>query len=179
MGRLREFFMLRNLSTETVMATEIRSTLRQQSLQFLQDQGCSLYPSYKKTLRHYCIDDIENHHGRLFREKQWDNIIIDVTGRISNIRQLSNKLVFYDIERNGKTLQIVANQQNFKDPLEFTRLIALLRRGDIVEVQGTIGKTQPGQLSLKVQYMRLLAPCLHRLPKREIRNDTVSNLWLE
>ena len=98
-----------------------------------------------------------------------------MTGRISTVRESGSKLVFYDIEKNGRMLQIIANQQHFKNADEFKQYSNTLRRGDVIEIHGIVGKTHTGQLSLKATQIHLLAPCLHRFPEKEALHDPVSH----
>ena len=172
---VRSFLSSRGLSTVVEGKMDKEVSLRERALNSLRDQGSSPYPYYDRPFRCCSIEEIENHHGRLFRASQWDDKTkVAITGRISTIRESSSKLVFYVIEKDGYSLQIMANQQHFEDASEFRQSIDMLRRGDIIEVCGVPGKTQTGQLSLKAHRITLLAPCLHRIPEKETLHDPVS-----
>lgn len=43
----------------------------------------------------------------------------------------------------------------------------------MIEIQGFVGKTNTGELTLFAREMQLLAPCLHRIPTKSGLKDTV------
>ncbi len=47
----------------------------------------------------------------------------------------------------------------------FREIHSILRRGDIVGVQGCPGKSKKGELSIIPKSITLLSPCLHMLPR--------------
>ncbi len=47
----------------------------------------------------------------------------------------------------------------------FREIHSMLRRGDIVGVQGSPGKSKKGELSIIPRRIILLSPCLHMLPR--------------
>ncbi|KAF8893632.1 lysine-tRNA ligase [Infundibulicybe gibba] len=87
-----------------------------------------------------------------------------LAGRVHNIRTSSAKLRFYDLHGEGKKVQIMASQQDAKDPDAFVATHEVFRRGDIVGVTGTPSRTKKGELSISPSSITLLAPNLHQLP---------------
>ncbi|KAI9297099.1 class II aaRS and biotin synthetase [Neoconidiobolus thromboides FSU 785] len=95
-----------------------------------------------------------------------------IAGRILQKREASNKLLFYEIMVNHQSIQLVMSKNNWTDKEEeeegkvsFEQFNKLLKRGDIVEFSGFIGKTQIGTLSLfNTTQPILLTPCLPELP---------------
>ena len=55
--------------------------------------------------------------------------------------------------------------QYYTDKEEYDHLRAVLRRGDIVGVQGFPAKSKKGELSIIPRKLVVLSPCLHMLPK--------------
>ncbi len=49
--------------------------------------------------------------------------------------------------------------------MAFREVHSILRRGDIVGVQGSPGKSKKGELSIIPRRITLLSPCLHMLPR--------------
>lgn len=49
-----------------------------------------------------------------------------------------------------------------------------IKRGDIVGVEGFPGKSKKGELSIFPRKVEVLAPCLHMLPKRGIKDQARS-----
>eukprot|EP00039_Didymoeca_costata_P029271 m.23907 g.23907 ORF g.23907 m.23907 type:complete len:447 (+) comp7554_c0_seq3:308-1648(+) len=89
-----------------------------------------------------------------------------VAGRITSRRNASKKLVFMDVCQNETMLQIVFSMKRFEKSETFKDFMAGLRRGDIIEVIGALGKTKTGERSLFASSVRVVAPCLHDIPDR-------------
>jgi len=69
--------------------------------------------------------------------------------------------VFADASKFTEFASLEKEERNAK----FSALMVTMKRGDIVGVRGTPGKTRRGELSLFPTEMVLLTPCLHMLPK--------------
>ncbi|QSL64584.1 hypothetical protein MERGE_001885 [Pneumocystis wakefieldiae] len=92
---------------------------------------------------------------------------VTIRGRIFSIRSSSSKLFFYDIYAFGAKIQSVCSLRAYKDDASiFLKMNKSLRRGDIVEMTGILGKTNLGEFSIFTSKMQLLAPCLHPLPSK-------------
>ena len=99
---------------------------------------------------------------------------VGLAGRIATKRAGGKGLVFFDVVGDGAKVQVFASADKFSDyaglekdekAARFSALMSTLKRGDIVGVRGTPGKTKRGELSLFPTQMLLLTPCLHMLPK--------------
>eukprot|EP00397_Hematodinium_sp_SG-2012_P018208 GEMP01018644.1.p1 GENE.GEMP01018644.1~~GEMP01018644.1.p1 ORF type:complete len:495 (+),score=93.59 GEMP01018644.1:71-1555(+) len=77
---------------------------------------------------------------------------VSIAGRITNIREAGQKLCFYDLVNDGDRIQLCGVPNN------------AVRRGDIVGVNGVVGRTQKGELSVFFNAMEVLTPCLRMLP---------------
>ncbi|KAI5166659.1 lysyl-tRNA synthetase, class II [Nematocida sp. AWRm78] len=77
---------------------------------------------------------------------------ITTAGRVLAIRSIG-KISFIRIESGGLSMQII-----YKDKCKE------VFRGDIVGVEGTIGYSKKGELSVLSNNMRVLSPCLHIYP---------------
>ncbi|GAM18994.1 hypothetical protein SAMD00019534_021690 [Acytostelium subglobosum LB1] len=91
--------------------------------------------------------------------------VVTIAGRVLSKRLQGTGLAFYDIVGESTKLQLFVNKRNFASEEVFTKINALLRRGDIIGAKGNPGYTKTGQLSLFVSELVLLSPCLHMLPK--------------
>ncbi|KAK4531845.1 hypothetical protein CCYA_CCYA09G2702 [Cyanidiococcus yangmingshanensis] len=87
-----------------------------------------------------------------------------LAGRIRSRRLSGARLFFYDIFADGAKVQVMADAR-LDTTGNFTRVHAMLRRGDIIGVRGYPGRTKTGELSIFPVECRLLSPCLHMLPK--------------
>lgn len=103
--------------------------------------------------------------------------LIQVHGRIQSIRRSGKGLIFIDLIEDSTKIQIVLNAKRLDiDPEKFRNHHALLRRGDIIGIEGQAWRTKSGQLSvLASQSVRLLAPCLHPLPINQLSEVTRSH----
>jgi lysyl-tRNA synthetase class 2 len=89
---------------------------------------------------------------------------VSVAGRIMTIRNLSSKLIFYDlVGDNNCKIQVYANAKNYTDG-DFKVANSPIKRGDIIGVVGNPGRTKPGELSILPKKMIQLSYCLHMLP---------------
>ena len=83
-------------------------------------------------------------------------------GRLYSKRTSGAKLCFYDLIDQGAKIQIMADVSRSEQ--DFTALHRKLKRGDIVGVIGSPGKSKKGELSVFPKRIELLTPCLHMLP---------------
>lgn len=89
---------------------------------------------------------------------------VSFSGRVLLKRSAGKKLFFYTIQSNNKTIQLAGDKrQYFND--NFLKDNRGIMRGDIVGVEGYMGKTHKGELSIFFNKIVILAPCLHPLPK--------------
>lgn len=86
------------------------------------------------------------------------------TGRIHAIRSAGPKLTFYDLRGEGCKIQVMANARLYRSPEAFESDNDILRRGDIIGVEGIPGKTKAGELSIMPKQIVLLTPCLRMVP---------------
>ncbi|XP_022163562.1 lysine--tRNA ligase isoform X1 [Myzus persicae] len=87
-----------------------------------------------------------------------------VAGRVHAIRESGPKLIFYDLRGEGVKIQVMANAKQYTTEESFFSDTSKIRRGDIIGVTGSPGKTKKGELSIFPKNIKLLTPCLHMLP---------------
>lgn len=71
-----------------------------------------------------------------------------MAGRIHAIRESGAKLIFYDLRGEGVKLQVMANAKLYESEKAFGDDTGKIRRGDIIGVEGSPGKTKKGELSI-------------------------------
>lgn len=76
------------------------------------------------------------------------DVTVSVAGRIHSIRGSGAKLIFYDLRGEGVKIQVMANARAYVNEDDFTIDNAKIRRGDIIGVEGSPGKTKKGELSI-------------------------------
>ena len=89
--------------------------------------------------------------------------VCSVAGRIMSKRASGKKLFFYDLIADGVKIQITADEGSASG-YDFAKVHGATRRGDIVGVKGTPGKTKRGELSIFPSEFEILTPCLKMLP---------------
>lgn len=127
-----------------------------------------------------------------------ENDVHSLAGRVHNIRASGKNLVFMDIHSECQKVQIMANAAKFvgePGAETFPEIIRRIGRGDVVGLTGFAAKTKKGELSIIPSDMKILAPCLHMLPKAQsglkdketrfrqryldlIMNDNVKNIFI-
>lgn len=85
-------------------------------------------------------------------------------GRILQKRSSSKKLVFYTISIDGTEFQIISDLNSYQDETSFYEIHELTKLGDIIGVEGYIGKGKRGELSLFPKELVILSPCIHDMP---------------
>jgi len=106
-----------------------------------------------------------------------------MAGRVT-LKRGAGKLVFYTFVSNQKELQIMANCSIWNNieiidgkPTDeslsaFKALHGSISRGDIIGVEGFIGKSKKGELSIFAKDITVLASCVRTLPKHSGLKDT-------
>jgi lysyl-tRNA synthetase class 2 len=133
-------------------------------------EGLNAYP-HKFHVQQTLPEFIEAHGDRLKNGERDNETKTSVAGRIFLTRASSSKLHFYTIQGEGKTLQILSDLSAYENEEQFHKIHSILRRGDIVGVEGFPGKSKTGELSIFPSKIVLLSPCYHMLPKRSLTNQ--------
>lgn len=92
------------------------------------------------------------------------DVKLTLAGRVHAIRESGAKLIFYDVRGEGVKIQVMANAKSYETEELFTEHTSKIRRGDIIGITGSPGKTKKGELSVMPKQIKLLSPCLHMLP---------------
>lgn len=76
------------------------------------------------------------------------DVKLSVAGRVHAIRESGAKLIFYDLRGEGVKLQVMANAKSYESDDKFHAETTKIRRGDIIGINGSPGKTKKGELSV-------------------------------
>ena len=98
---------------------------------------------------------------------------VRIAGRVATRRAGGKGLVFIDINGDGQKVQVFADARKFPEFAAgdaaaigaFVAKMSSIKRGDIIGIVGTPGKTKRGELSIFPSEVELLTPCLHMIPK--------------
>lgn len=121
---------------------------RKEQIKNLKNDGMNVYP-HKFEVTHFVSEIVAN--------KEYENV--KISGRIMGIRN-QGKLRFMDLQNDGSFIQIVFH---LKDA-EKKEISKLLKRGDIIGIEGKVGHTKTGELSIFAENIKLLTPCIRTLP---------------
>ncbi|KAI5704371.1 hypothetical protein M8J75_004629 [Diaphorina citri] len=136
--------------------------LRSAAVEQMKEQGPHPYP-HKFTVTSSLEDFIEK-YSDLPDAQVLENVTLSVAGRVHAIRESGTKLMFYDLRGEGLKIQVMANARMYQSEEEFASDLVKIKRGDIIGVTGSPGKTKKGELSIIPKKLTLLSPCLHMLP---------------
>ncbi|CAM9700491.1 unnamed protein product [Lampetra fluviatilis] len=136
--------------------------IRMQAVQNMQASGDDPYPH--KFQVDLSLTEFVERYSNLQPGDHLTDISLTVAGRLHAKRASGAKLLFYDLRGEGVKLQVMANATFYKTEKDFFLTNNKLRRGDVVGVRGSPGKTKKGELSIVPSEMVLLSPCLHMLP---------------
>lgn len=128
----------------------------------LQKNGINPYP-HKFHVDYRIPDYNAEFEPKINSGEKLEDMTVAVAGRIVSVRH-QGKLYFYDIRGDGAKVQVMSDPSTYESEEAFTQIHKILKRGDIVGVQGVPGKSRHGQLSIFPKKMVLLSPCLHMLP---------------
>jgi lysyl-tRNA synthetase class 2 len=125
----------------------------------LRDNGVNPYPH--KFSRTHRIDQFRTDFDATITENGTfdDQQTVAVTGRIRSIRAAGPKLIFIDLDGDSSKVQVMATAANYQG--EFDALHSSLRRGDIIGVEGSPGRSKTGELSIRPIKIISLSYCMH------------------
>ncbi len=86
-----------------------------------------------------------------------------IAGRVMSMRG-HGKILFWDITDESGKVQIVIKADSCSE--ESFKLVEFIDIGDIISVQGLIGKTQAGEISIFVETLKILTKTIRPLPDK-------------
>jgi lysyl-tRNA synthetase class 2 len=134
-------------------------------LQAASDGGGAASPWPHKFAVSHTLPEYVKAFGGLADGARVDDVTVSVAGRAMR-KAGQGKLIFYDLHGSGVKIQVMSDPRSFGAGEEAWEAINdRLRRGDVVGVVGSPGKSKRGELSIFPKELALLSPCLHMLPK--------------
>ncbi len=152
-------------------------------INFLKSKNINPYPHYFD--RNFTIEQLVEFNTIIKDGEHKEDIIVRTAGKITLKRCSSKKLLFYTMEDSSFSIQLIASLSfyNKESPLSFDDINSIIHRGDIVGVEGFIGKSKKGELSIFINSMELLTPSLHTLTKENFGiqdlDTRISNRYLD
>ncbi|PKA63919.1 Lysine--tRNA ligase [Apostasia shenzhenica] len=114
------------------------------------------------------IEDYIHEYSSLHEGDHLKDVEVSLAGRIMSKRNSSSKLYFYDLYGSGVKVQVMADAKDSElDEVDFSRLHASVKRGDIVGIFGYPGKSKRGELSVFPKRFTVLSHCLHMMPRQK------------
>ncbi|KAG0436427.1 putative lysine--tRNA ligase, cytoplasmic [Dictyocoela muelleri] len=108
--------------------------------------------------------------------REMTNIQVKSAGRVMSMRKFG-KLNFYEIKgddkiqlviQQGKAIKPKMNEEKIDEEVDKNNLSIAeeIKRGDIVGFEGVLGATSTGELSVFVEKISILSPCLRMFPNK-------------
>lgn len=94
------------------------------------------------------MEEFIEKYSQLNEGETLSDVKLSVAGRVHAIRESGAKLIFYDLRGEGVKLQVMANAKCFESEEKFQSETGKIRRGDIIGINGSPGKTKKGELSV-------------------------------
>lgn len=112
------------------------------------------------------LENFIEQYSNSIEDGQTLDTTVSVAGRIHSIRGSGAKLIFYDLRGEGVKIQVMANARAYVNEEAFTADNEKIRRGDIIGIEGSPGKTKKGELSIIPKKVSLKCSnpiqCIHR-----------------
>jgi lysyl-tRNA synthetase class 2 len=109
------------------------------------------------------IKDVVTKYGPTLENGQKvEGVEVVIAGRAKSKRESGKAMVFYDIYQDSVKIQVMSVAQDWNDKvsgLAFADAHKEIKRGDIIGVRGSIGKSKRGELSIFPSEVRLLSAC--------------------
>ncbi|MBE7385314.1 MAG: lysine--tRNA ligase [Leptolyngbya sp. SIO1E4] len=145
---------------------EIRAT-RLHKVEQLTQSGLNPF-AYRWPITHRAADLQVKYQDLAAGEEADDDVAI--AGRIL-ARRVFGKLAFFNLQDESGTIQLYLDKKEIRDGMSdnaeaFSQLKQLTDVGDFIGVQGTIKRTEKGELSVKVREYALLTKALLPLPDK-------------
>lgn len=123
------------------------------------------YPSYPRPSNFHTPAQVIASFSNVKKEAGGEGCIVVTGGRVLAIRTMSSTLSFLDIYHDGHRLQVIVNASTLAAKgNDYESMIGSLQRGDCIEIEGTIGRSKVGELSIRAHTLRIVAPCLRNIP---------------
>jgi lysyl-tRNA synthetase, class II len=113
--------------------------------------------------------ELQEAHADLANGQERD-IAVAVAGRVMT-RRVMGKLAFFTLADETGPIQLFIEKATLaasmpEDPEAFAHITSLVDAGDLIGVQGTLRRTDRGELSVKVQGWQMLSKSLQPLPDK-------------
>lgn len=154
--------------------------LRKAQIQSLKIEKIDPYPHFYE--KNHDIKDIIKKYENIDNGVRLTDIVKTV-GRVLLKRWSGKKLLFYTIESDNEILQVMCDARTYNSLEEFNKINSIIHRGDIIGIEGLVGKSKRGELSIFPKKIKLLSPCLYQLPKEHFGitdiDTRISNRYLD
>ena len=113
--------------------------------------------------------ELQEAHADLANGQERD-VAVAVAGRVMT-RRVMGKLAFFTLADETGPIQLFIEKATLaasmpEDPEAFAHITSLVDAGDLIGVQGTLRRTDRGELSVKVQGWQMLSKSLQPLPDK-------------
>jgi len=97
---------------------------------------------------------------------------VKVCGRVQSVRGMGKNLLFIDILQGESQVQVkMQNKGDIYKGVDFASDCKMVKRGDIVGVEGTPVRTNAGELSVLASSLKVLSPTIRMMPPGSLENQ--------
>ncbi|XP_049877716.1 lysine--tRNA ligase-like isoform X2 [Pectinophora gossypiella] len=118
------------------------------------------------------LEEILEQYKYLRNGELLEDVNFSIAGRVLSIRKSRLHSLLYELKTEGGVIRVMAISKMYQTEEDFVADTEKIRRGDIIGCVGHPGKTKKGELSIVAKTVKLLSPCLHKLPNTTLTNGT-------
>jgi len=150
------------MKDEDLSESELRST-RLAKIDAMREAGVEPF-EYTFSITHTASELIKLYDGKLEGGEEDEEANVSVAGRIMTRRLFGKKLAFFTLQDETGTIQLQFEKSRLGDA--FKEVKDWTDGGDIIGVQGTMRRTDKGELTVYVKEWKMLTKSLLPLPDK-------------
>ncbi|PEN05427.1 lysine--tRNA ligase [Longimonas halophila] len=128
----------------------------------LEERGIDPYP-YEWPTNAHAAELVDTFDDDTHDPEEGERLEASIAGRITNIRVMGGS-AFFDVQDESGTIQAYIRKNEVGEDFYNEVFTELLDIGDIVGLQGYVFRTHMGEVTLRVQEIKLLSKALRPLP---------------
>lgn len=135
---------------------------RREERRELEDRGIDPYPYAWETDAH-AEDILDTFDDDTHDPDEGERLDVSIAGRIMSIRVMGGS-AFFDVQDESGTIQVYIRQEDVGEEFYEEVFTDLLDIGDIVGIKGYVFRTNMGEVTVRVEEIKLLSKALRPMP---------------
>lgn len=125
---------------------------RQKVLEFKNSEKYFPYP-HKFNTTHSVKEVVEEFDSKCTENEKFLDVEVSVAGRVDSIRKAGKALIFIDLQADATKIQILGKNDCYTSEEDFQEIKNVVKRGDIIGVNGKIGRSKTGELTILTSFI--------------------------